>query len=377
MRKWIALAVFLFFLLLPGVAWAAEGEADLYEEQKEASGADALPDALPDETRELLDQIGMGEITQDSVFNLSPGQFFSQTADLVREEGAAPLKAAVSVIGIIVLCAVLQGVKTSFGEQETARVFHIVCVLAAAALVVAPVVSCAVRAEETVRGSFVFMTSFVPVLSAILTAGGQPVTASSYSLLTLGAADIASGLYANIVVPALNMVLALSVVSSAAPRLNLKGLTSFLQKTVKWILGFSMTIFVSILSLQGVVGNAADSVAVKATKFILGSAVPVVGGALSDALSSVQGYVGLLKTTVGAFGMVAGIFLFLPLLVECLLWLLAVNVCAAVGDILNFGEMADLLRAVGGVIGLLIAIVLSCAFLLIISSGIMMSLKAG
>ena len=243
------------------------------------------------------------------------------------------------------------------------------------AFLVAPIVDCVVRTSETVQGSFVFVTAFVPVLSGIMTASGQPVTASSYSLTMLVTSDAATALFSTVVMPMLNIILAIAVVSAAAPRLNIGGISSFIQKTVKWVLGFTMTIFVSVLSIQGAVGSSADSVTMKAAKFVIGNAIPVVGGAISDAVTSVQSYLGLLKTTVGAFGILAGACIFLPILIEQILWLVAVNVCLVVSDIFEMKEISSLLKAVNGVIGLMIAVAVSCALILVISSGIMMSLN--
>lgn len=115
----------------------------------------------------------------------------------------------------------------------------------------------------------------------------------------------------------------------------------------------------------------------KTAKFVLGNAIPVVGGAISDAVASVQGYLGLLKTTVGAFGVLAGACIFLPALIEQILWLIAVNVCLVVCDIFEIKEISALLKTVNSVIGLTIAVLVSCALILVVSSGIMMSLGGG
>lgn len=376
-KRWLLCLLCLFFCLLP-VAVSAQEDADAeqyYQEQMEASGAGELPGYLPEEAKKIMDDLGVGDLSQEGIFHLSPEQILEQSLKLAGEHAVSPVRAAASVIGVILLCSLLQGIRGSFGEKELSRIFGVVCVLVSIAFIVAPIVDCVVRTNETVQGSFVFVTAFVPVLSGIMTASGQPVTASSYSLTMLVTSDAATALFSTIVMPMLNIILAIAVVSAAAPRLNIGGISDFMQKAVKWVLGFTMTIFVSILSIQGAVGNSADSVTMKAAKFVIGNAIPVVGGAISDAVTSVQSYLGLLKTTVGAFGILAGACIFLPILIEQILWLIAVNVCQVVSDIFEMKEISSLLKAVNGVIGLMIAVAVSCALILIISSGIMMSLS--
>ncbi|MDD6174460.1 MAG: stage III sporulation protein AE [Firmicutes bacterium] len=364
-------------LALPLVAVAQErndGE-QIYREQLEASGAEDLPQQLPEETRELLQELGLADFSEDGIFRLNFENVLQQTAVLARQKASDPLRAALCVVGIIALCALLQSVKTSFLNDEITQVFSVVCVLMTASVMVTPLVSLISGARDTALAAFAFLISFVPVYAGIMVANGQAVTAGAYSATTVAAAQGASGLLSAVVTPVLQMLLALAIVSAAAPRTNLQGIHSFLQKMVKWLLGIVMTVFVTVLSLQGAAGAAADSLTVRTAKFVIGSAVPVVGGALSDAYTSVRGYVGVLKSSVGAFGILAGGAIFLPLTVELMIWIAAAELCAAVGGLLDQKEIAGLLKAISAVLGLFLAVLLCCAALLIISTGIVLAAR--
>lgn len=372
----VSILFLLLLLLFPGCVWGEEEEKDneYYQEQLESSGAKDLPDSLPDETKKLLEGFGVDDFDKDNFLNITPEKIFSQTMKIAGEQSKDPLRAVISVVGIMILCSFLQSMKVSFGERDLSKLFGVVCVLMTTALIVTPVLSCIEKVSSTIHGSFLFMSAFIPVLGGVMTANGQPITATSYSFVMLGASETTSALCANLILPMLHIILALSIVSSAAPRLNTSGITAFLQKAVKWILGFSMSVFVSIMSLQSVVGSSADNVAVKAAKFVIGSAVPVVGGALSEAFSSVQSYIGLLKTTVGAFGIIAGACVFLPVIIQIILWQLGMQLCIAIGDMMGLSEISGLLKAISGVLGLLLAVVLCCALLIVISTGIMLTI---
>ena len=378
LRSLLSTLCILCFLCCPLFVFGEETEPseedEYYQEQMEASGADELPDSLPDETNELLEGLGIGSLNADEFLNLSPDKLLNQALNIMGEQSRDPLRCVVSIIGIMLLCAFLQGMKVSFGEQDLTRIFGIVCVLMCIALMVSPILSCIHDASETIHGSFVFMTAFIPVLGSVMTVSGQTVTATSYSFLMLGASETISALCSNFILPLLHIILALSITSSAAPKLNTSGLTAFLHKTVKWILGFSMSIFVSIMSLQTIVGSASDTVAGKAAKFVVGSAIPVVGGALSEAITSVQSYLGLLKTTVGAFGIIAGAGIFLPIIIRIILWQIGIQLCSAVGELLGLSEISGLLKSVGSVMGLLLAVLLCTALMIIISTGIMLTI---
>ncbi len=74
-------------------------------------------------------------------------------------------------------------------------------------------------------------------------------------------------------------------------------------------------------------------------RFVISSFVPVVGSALGEALSTVQGCIKVLKGGVGAFGVLAVVFMFLPILIECLLWQMTLTVCAGIGDVFDLNKL--------------------------------------
>ena len=67
----------------------------------------------------------------------------------------------------------------------------------------------------------------------------------------------------------------------------MNGLCELIAKAVKWILGFCMTLFTGLLTVHSLVTASADSAASRAVKFAVSSFVPVVGGALGEALRTV------------------------------------------------------------------------------------------
>ena len=161
----------LILAVFPSAAFAAQKEEsgeDVYQDQLEASGAQELPQQLPEETRQLLEELGLADFSGDGVFRLSFEDILSQTAALAQQKAAGPLRAAFCVIGIIALCALLQSVKTSFLNDEITHVFSIACVLMTAALMVTPLVSVLTRAQNTALGAFAFLISFVPVYAGIM-----------------------------------------------------------------------------------------------------------------------------------------------------------------------------------------------------------------
>lgn len=222
--------------------WEEQLES-IYQEQWEASGAKELSDSLPQETREELSQLGVENANWDEIKNITPQDIFGRIAQMAQEKGYSPIKAAVSVLAVMLLCALLNGLRLSFGERPLAGIIGMVGVLCVCSAVVNPVVQCIGNATSVIEGAAGFMLACVPVLVGIMVTAGQAVSAGSYSLMMTAAGNTISILSAQVLTPFLNIFLAFSIVSAVSPTLHLSGLCNLFNKTVKWLLGFCMTIF--------------------------------------------------------------------------------------------------------------------------------------
>ena len=143
-----------------------------------------------------------------------------------------------------------------------------------------------------------------------------------------------------------------------------------INKACSWLLGLTTTLFVGLLSLQGLVGAAADSVTGRAIRFSLNSFVPVVGGALSEAFGSVQGCLRLLKSTLGGFGILATALIVLPPLLECAFWSLSLSLCTMMADMFSLSSLSSLFKAAQGVLKTLMGVLAACSLFMIIATTI-------
>lgn len=373
----IALAVVLLFGMPPSRVLAAERSSqpdysEYYDQQARDSGAEDLPDALPEETRRQLAKLGVEGTDWDSITGVTPQSLFSGIFNLLGDNSGAPLRAAVSCVAVMLLCALFHGMKLSLGDRALGTAIGLVGTLCVCTVLIGPIVSCIQSAAMVIKTAAGFLLACVPVLTAILVAAGQPVSASSYNVLMMAAGNTISLVAAHVLVPLLNIFLAVSIVSAVSPTIRLDGLCELFAKVVKWILGFCMTIFTGLLTLHSIVATSLDSTGTRAARFVISSFVPVVGGAISEALSTINGCVRVLKSGVGAFSLLAGAFLFLPVLLQCLLWLLTLTVCASVGDVFELKEISTLLRAALRVVQTMLAILLCCMTILTVSTVILM-----
>ena len=371
----------LCLVCLLGFAWpvqAAEtgetGETfdqSLYEEQMEESGAQDLWDSLPEETQELLEELGVEGVGWESLAAVEPQSFFEMLLGFFTGGLSQPLAAGASLLGIMLVCALMNGMKLSFGERQTGSVLGMVGTLCACAVIAPPVISCIQQASTLIEGAGGFLLAGAPVLAGLMLACGQPVSASGWTVFLLAAGNGISLLSSVVLLPVMHIFLAFSLVSAVSPDIRLDSLCGVFAKTVRWMLVLAVTIFTSLLSAQSLISASADGASVKAAKLFAGF-VPVVGNVLGDAMGTVQSCVRLLKSGVGAFGLLAALCIFLPVVAQCLLWIFCCTLCGAAGDLLGQSEITGLLKAASQVLQTLLAIVVSCAVVMLVSAVLIM-----
>lgn len=379
----IKLLVTILFILLFSVSVYAEDneipdavQEGMFEEQLEASGADELWWMLSDDTKTYLDSIGIDDISAGSILSLQPREFFGLVFAMVKDTVTKPQVIFFSVLGIILLCSLIDGFKEGFLQKSLGNVFNTVAVLCIVGSVIVPVMNCIQKASAAIYDCSNFMLSFVPVLSGIMAVSGQPGTASTYNLLLFGAAEVTSQIATVTVVPLLGIYLAFCIVAAVSPQVNLSGAAKMIKSVASWVLGFIITVFVALLSVQTLVSSGIDNVAVRTGKFLIGSFIPVVGGALADAMTSVSGCLLLLKSVVGVFGILAAAMIFLPVLLEALVWMLTLKVSAAVSEIFELKQVSEVLNSCSTAITLLVTVILCFAVLMIVSTTIVLTISS-
>jgi stage III sporulation protein AE len=350
---------------------------EIYNGQYKNSGADDLFNKLPAETKKELEKIGVNSPDYNSITNMKPQTIFSSIFDSFKDQSGTPLKVLAQVLIVILLCALIDGMKLSFGEGPLGKSVGLIGTLCICVTLIAPIASCIGNIADVVKGSSTFMIAYIPVSAALMISAGQPLTAASFNILMLTASEVISQIANWILIPMLNIFMCLSIISSISPNLNLNKISDLFSSLAKWILGIATTIFMGFLTVQNIVTVAADSTGTKAAKFAISGFIPVIGGALSDAFTTVQSCVKLLRSGVGAFALIAIFLIFIPIIIKCLLWTATVNIGAAIGDVFGVSSISALLKSISNVLSVMLAVLICCATVLLISTTIVLIIGGG
>lgn len=382
--KKIFLGIVLILSVFKSIPAAAEADnvdgvynQEVYKEQYDNSGAEKLFDDLPKEAKNSLEGIGVNGADFNEIIGIKPEVMLEKILATAKKSLPAPLRSISMILAVTLLNAILTALKISIGERSLAATLGVVSTMCVCMIIVTPIVGFIGRVAAIIKGGAGFLFCYIPIMVGVMVASGQAISSVAFSSLMVTLGDVITQLCANFLVPLLNIFLTVSVVCAISPRFNFSELCGLFSKITKWVLGFTMTIFSGILTTKSIIGAAADSVNSKTMKFVLSSFVPIVGSALGDAFSTVQGCIKILKSGIGAFFIIAVGFIFLPAVVECIVWSFAINICAVAGDIFELPNISMMLKNIGKVVSTLMAVVLCIMTILIISTVLVLSIGGG
>ncbi len=344
-------------MCLPFYAAADETDDNIMKEQYYASGADKIYNALPKESRRFLNDIGAdNQLYWQS--QLSPKSFFESLISLVSVNAKTVVISVISCMGIILASSVITGI-SSGNETALSGNLSLTVALAAALCIAIPVSETLVGVVSVIKTASKFLTVFVPVFAAVLAASGKNLAAAGFSGTFLFALEAVAGLCGTVFTPLVTSHLALTVCSAAGGEMGIKKAAALIKRIAGWTLTLLSTVFVFILGIQSSSQAAADNISMKTAKFIVGSSVPVVGSALSEAMTAVKGCVNSLGAGIGGYAALAVAAIFLPSVIKLFLWRAALLSLSAVASMLSNDRLSEFAESVDMSVGLAIAITLN------------------
>lgn len=343
---------------------------EIIESLYEETGADELIFSIPDEARELMKEMSINDFSVGSLDDFSFEGVVSAVGRVIVNNITEPLSVLISVIGIILISAMFDTLKSSSISDTLSSSLNAVSTLCVIAALSPSVLSLIDSLSQAIRNSSNFMLLYVPVISVLLITSGQAVSGGTFYGVMIYISSAILRISSNLIVPLLKCILSLSIVASVSDKVSLNGFISLFRKTSKWVLCFCMSLFVAFITMKSIVTVSEDSISNKVVKFAINSFVPLVGGALSDAYQTVVSCVSLLKSGVGVAAMAAVFAIFLPAIAKCVIWQLVIAVSVSVCEVFENKKMCTLLNSLASVLSVVCAILLSIMVIYIISTAI-------
>jgi len=248
---------------------------------------------------------------------------------------------------LAVLCAMLQNLQNSFEKSGISLLAYSVCFIFMSVIVLKAFYNAVTLATQTVGYMVGFMEALLPLLISLLAGVGAITSAALFTPLMLFVISSVSLIIKDVVLPLLLLTGALQFLSFLSDKYSLSNLTAMLRQTSMVILGFTMVVFIGIITVQGAAGSVADGLTLRTAKFATATFIPVVGKVLADSVELVMGASLLIKNAVGIFGVIVVFMICLFPLIKLLSLILVIKISGALVQPMGDEKMAKCLDAMG------------------------------
>ena len=227
-------------------------------------------------------------------------------------------------------------------------------------------------ARATIETLVTMIKSTIPILLTLLTLSGGVTTSGFMSPVLISLINVIASILGEFLVSITVATVSLSVADRMSERVNVSSAVKSLKQFTKWVLMFCMAIYSGIYGVYGLAGSALDTRLGKATRFAVGSSVPVVGGVVSDSIETIIGTVAALRSITGVVGIIAICAIaIIPLIkVAMVMWMLRLS--AVVLEPVSDVKIVQLTSDVADSVSMIFAILTAVSLLLIGCIGIIL-----
>lgn len=359
--------VLLAALFIPCIALADE-----YDDYLGAYDLSFFKDELG-ESYSFLEELGIDDFRFDSITSIKLNDILSILKNMFEKGITSPVKALMSIMIYIFLSALFRNIDSS--GDEMSELYSTVSALIISLILIVQISPAISIASSSIGIASNFIYAFLPVFFAVSAAGGGLTTAFSTNSLLLVLSQALSFISGNIFLPSLNSFLAVSICAGLKSSLNLDKVVSGIKKALTSAVSVTAGGFVSVLSLKTAVASRADVLGIRSARFVINSVVPVVGGAISEGLVSIQSYSSLIKSSVGVVGIIGVALVFLPSLIELVIWRGVLFAAGIVADTFGDKSVSLVLNAFRDALLLTYVILVVSMLATVISIGILVAAR--
>lgn len=257
-------------------------------------------------SEEILPSLSIGEIISAFTgegFSFSWQNFINTVLKFLGREIAGSIKLLGQIIVLAVISAILNVFHSSFSGKTISKVANLLIFLIMAVLLLQSFQVAVNIGMETIDNMVSFMKALLPVLLTILVGMGAVTSAAVFNPLTYLIVTGLASLVKNIVLPLILVSAVLSIVDKMVSNFSISRIAGIFREFSTGLLSFIMILLVGGLIIQGGAAAAADSLSLRAAKYLTGF-VPVIGGIFTDALDLIVGCSLIIKNALNFFGLI-------------------------------------------------------------------------
>lgn len=350
---------------------------------------DSITEEFGDELRQFMESIPEGMRSEWSDVLSSPdgmqyiGEkmsiscFFDHILSSLRSIWPSFSALLLRFLALLICAAVFGAMKNAMGASALAPAFDFCCTLCTALILADSVGSILQSSTQYMSALTSLSNGIAPVCCAVCAASGKISTAAVGNASLMLLYTLFQNVSTVMLTPVVKISMCLSITGCIAQGVRMEALNRCVRRFFTWTLALLTLLITFVVGIQSAIAQSTDSFSLRTVKFALGSFIPLVGGALSDALGTATGSLALMKNTCGVLCAAVVVLLLFPQLIRLILQRAVLSVCQGAAEMIGCEREGRLIAEMNAVLGYILAVTSLVSFLFLFVLGLMIGIRIG
>lgn len=372
--KKIIYRTFILIALISALALNVSATNNIDFDSLESDVRSSLTSAIDGDTLDVLSDIGIDNFSFDEIYNISFKNISSFFKDTLTDKLSSVSKDISGLFCIIMVAGIISALFKDYSDENFTSMLCVVII----SVITINIINNTLNAVVSVLDlSGNFMAGFAPVYTLIISLSGNAASALTYNTFAVILAEVISAFISGGIINIVGLYFCLGISFTLNESINISRFNSIVNRSVSISLGLAGSAFTGFLSFKNILSVSVDRVSVRSVRFLISSLIPIVGSSISDAYSSLIGSINLIKSSVAIVGILVIIIINTPIIIETLVYYISFNLLSYLSDSLSVNRVGDVFRVFAGGIRILLLTCIFEVFILIITTGIVLSVKSG
>lgn len=327
-------------------------------------------------TSDVFNDMGLNEIFNSAISgNVDNKKIVKNVCKIFGQEIQNAISIFASILVIVVINSILNCITEGLENKSVSKIAFYVQYILIVTIILTNFSSIIQSIKESVNNMNSFTNMLVPIMMTLIITTGSVTTASIIQPIIVFMITMIGNFINNIAIPLILVSTALGIVSKISDKIQVGRLAKQIKSSTIWIIGIILTIFVTVVSVNGNLSSSVDAVTAKTAKAAVSNLIPVVGKILGDAVDSVIGCSNILKNAIGIIGVVVVIAISIMPIVKLLLLMGIYYLGAAICEPIADTKIVQLLDQMGDTFKVLLALVCSMSVMIIIGTTLIIKIS--
>ncbi|WP_028991931.1 stage III sporulation protein AE [Thermoanaerobacter thermocopriae] len=232
-------------------------------------------------------------------------KIFKNLLKLFFKELYSSVKLLTQLLILAVIGGILMNLHGSFENENISEIAFLAVYGIFIVIAVKSFIEALGIGKEAIDSMVDFMQSMLPVLITLLVSVGAFTSAAFFHPVVIVTVQFIAHLMRDFILPIILLMTAVKIVGNISEKFSLNKMGDFLKTLSTASISILLSIFLGVITIQGLSSSMADGVISRTAKYTVGAFLPVVGGLLSDSVDAVIGASLLIKGAVGIYGLIA------------------------------------------------------------------------